>query len=321
MPSCRNGQAVAEQRLVDRDLLEALLVHEVELLALLVEELVLLLVEAHALDRLDRAEALVELGAVDQVLELDLLVGRPLAGLDVLGPDHAPQPVLVLEHVARADLVGADLHDLDPKLRNAAAPALSAPAIVAHEWPRTPARRRRPGGCQTSSRTPMKSAPARAAAPQPAASNAPSARHGSTNSSFHQATSSTSGGRGGAVRPRRTRYSRRRRRRQASRRGASGRRTRPRIRSGPSARAGRAHPGRVARDGRRRRRSRKRQVDVVLDQERDAKPAQICRSSGASCAILRPSLAPGAAEMRRRRPPRAPPRAPARSAPGRAPAG
>ena len=108
-------QAVAEQALPDRDLLEGLLVHEMKLRVLLVEELVLLLVQAHALDRLDRAEALVELGAVDQILELDLLVGGALAGLDVLGPDHAPQPVPVLEHVARANVVGADLHDLNSK--------------------------------------------------------------------------------------------------------------------------------------------------------------------------------------------------------------
>ena len=110
MPSWRNGRLSPSSAWSIVDLLEALLVHQVELAALLVEELVLFLLEANALDRLGGAEALVQLGAVDQVLELDLLIGGALARLDVLGPGHHPDPILVLEHVARADLVAVDLH-------------------------------------------------------------------------------------------------------------------------------------------------------------------------------------------------------------------
>ena len=43
------------------------------------------------LDRLGRAEALVELGAVDEVLQLDLVVGAALAGLHAVGLHRQPR--------------------------------------------------------------------------------------------------------------------------------------------------------------------------------------------------------------------------------------
>src|SRR5690606_5109868 len=57
-----------------------------------------------------RAEALVEFGAVDEILELDLGEGAALAGLHVLRLDRSPQAALVLDDVARANLVAVDLH-------------------------------------------------------------------------------------------------------------------------------------------------------------------------------------------------------------------
>ena len=103
-------QAVGEQILIDRRLLEGLLVHQVELAARPRRGTGTLLLEANALDRLGGAEALVQLGAVDQIPELDLLIGGALARLHVLGSDHHPETIPVLEHVAGADRVAVDLH-------------------------------------------------------------------------------------------------------------------------------------------------------------------------------------------------------------------
>src|SRR3546814_18351005 len=77
----------------------------------LVEILVVLLIEAHALDVLAGAEALVQLGAVADVLQLALQVGAALAGLGVLDLHSAPQAALVFDDVARADRVAVDLHE------------------------------------------------------------------------------------------------------------------------------------------------------------------------------------------------------------------
>src|SRR3546814_17670266 len=86
-----------------------LIVHEGQHVAFDVEILVVLLVEAHALDVLAGAEALVQLGAVADVLQLALQVGAALAGLGVLDSHRAPQPALVLDDVAGADRVAVDI--------------------------------------------------------------------------------------------------------------------------------------------------------------------------------------------------------------------
>ena len=82
------------------------------MVAVHIEELHLLLVEAHALHRLLRAEALVELGAAAQVAHLDLGERAALAGLDQLAPEHDPQLALMFEDEARLDVDGIDLHAL-----------------------------------------------------------------------------------------------------------------------------------------------------------------------------------------------------------------
>ena len=67
------GGAIAHEVLGQFQLLVGLGVHEHQRLALLVEEGEVLLLQPHLLHRLGGAEALVELGAVDEVLQLDLV--------------------------------------------------------------------------------------------------------------------------------------------------------------------------------------------------------------------------------------------------------
>ena len=102
--------ALADQVAREAGLLVGVLIHEVEQIAVLVEVLVALLIEADALHVLGRPEALVELGPVAQVLELDLEVGAALAGLGVLNFHRDPEAIQVLDHHAGADGVAVDLH-------------------------------------------------------------------------------------------------------------------------------------------------------------------------------------------------------------------
>ena len=60
------------------DLLVAVGVHEYELFGLPIEELEILALDMRLFDAFVGAEALVELAPVHQVLQLDLIVGRPL---------------------------------------------------------------------------------------------------------------------------------------------------------------------------------------------------------------------------------------------------
>src|SRR5204863_3161027 len=84
-------------------------VHEHELIALLVEKLKLPALDLGFLDPVAAAEALVELAAVEDVLQLDLVVGRPLAGLHRSGLDRGPERAVVLDHHAGPDIAAADL--------------------------------------------------------------------------------------------------------------------------------------------------------------------------------------------------------------------
>ena len=102
--------SLADQIAREAGLLVGVLIHEVEQPAVFVEVLELLLVEAGALDVLGRPEALVQLGPVAQVLELDLEVGAALAGLGVLNFHRDPEAILMLDHHAGADGVAVDLH-------------------------------------------------------------------------------------------------------------------------------------------------------------------------------------------------------------------
>ena len=123
----QEGGALADEILLQFELLVAFRVHEHQRVALLVEEGEILLLEADLLDRLGRAEALVELGAVDQVLQLDLVVGAALAGLDRVGPDRHPEAAIVLDDVAGTDFVAVDLGHVCFSGRDVRRTAISAP--------------------------------------------------------------------------------------------------------------------------------------------------------------------------------------------------
>ncbi len=99
---------LADELLGKLDLVEGLDVHEDEGVAVLVEELKILLIEIDGLDAVAAAKALVELGAIHDVFEFDLIVRAALAGLHGLGFDGHPQLALMIDHGARADFVSAD---------------------------------------------------------------------------------------------------------------------------------------------------------------------------------------------------------------------
>jgi len=101
---------IADQVARHADLLEAVIVHEGRLVALHIEELHVLLVEADALDGLLGAKALVELGAAAQVAQLHLGERTSLPRLDQLALQHEPEFVLVFEDVARLKVDGVDFH-------------------------------------------------------------------------------------------------------------------------------------------------------------------------------------------------------------------
>ncbi len=109
MPSCRNAARSPTKSSCQFDLLVGRGVHEHELVALLVEELELPSLDLGLLDPVGGAEALVELAAVEQVLQLDLVVGRALAGLHRAGLDRGPERAVVLDHHAGPDVAAADL--------------------------------------------------------------------------------------------------------------------------------------------------------------------------------------------------------------------
>ena len=110
MPSCRNGRASPSRSEGKVDLLVSVLVHEHQHVAVLVEELEILGVEPHLLDRVGAAEADVGLAAVLQVLHLDLHVGPALARLGMLDLGDLPDAAFVFENIAGTDVHAADLH-------------------------------------------------------------------------------------------------------------------------------------------------------------------------------------------------------------------
>ena len=71
----------------------------------------ILLLKAHALDRIGRTEPFIELAPIDQVLQLDLSKGAALAGLDVGGLNRDPQAAVMGDDVTGFDGVAVDLHD------------------------------------------------------------------------------------------------------------------------------------------------------------------------------------------------------------------
>ena len=88
---------VAEHLAREADLLEGLVVHEVVHVAVTVEELHLRLVEDGPLHHVDRSEAVLADRTVLQVADLGLNQPAQVAGGLVLGLDHTPQVVVVLD--------------------------------------------------------------------------------------------------------------------------------------------------------------------------------------------------------------------------------
>ncbi len=93
------------------DLLVILVVHEVEAVAVRIEEVVLLVLDEGALDLLGGLEAVGHLDAVGEAAHVDLRRRRALAGKEALGgQDDAEMAVLALDDVALANRAGDDFH-------------------------------------------------------------------------------------------------------------------------------------------------------------------------------------------------------------------
>ncbi len=105
----QEGAAVAQQVGGQFDLLEALAVHEGQHAVGFKEELLVLAFQPDLIDLVLRAETLVQLAAVAEVLQLHLGKGTALAGLHDIDLHRDPQPAVMLQHVAGPDFVAIDL--------------------------------------------------------------------------------------------------------------------------------------------------------------------------------------------------------------------
>src|SRR4029079_7086178 len=119
-PVLQEGGAVADEVLAKLDLLEVRRVHEYELLGLAIKALELPPLERGLLDAVAAAEALVELAAIEEVFELDLIIGGAFAGFHRAGLDRGPERAVMLDDHAWSDVAAADLgHDRQmPRRRN-----------------------------------------------------------------------------------------------------------------------------------------------------------------------------------------------------------
>ena len=104
------GGAVADDVLRHRDLVEIFHVHEMEAVAIAVEELVFPVLDVGALDLLGGPVALRGLHAVADAAHVDLRGRRALAGMEVFGAQDDVELVVDLENVAFADGAGDDFH-------------------------------------------------------------------------------------------------------------------------------------------------------------------------------------------------------------------
>ena len=102
-------RGIADDVLGNRDLLEALGLHEIVAHLVFVEVVVLFLVEIGALDLIGRAVALADLHAVGDAAHVELGDGRALAGMDVLGVDDDGELAVEIEHIALAHRRGDHL--------------------------------------------------------------------------------------------------------------------------------------------------------------------------------------------------------------------
>ena len=105
----QEGCLVAHEIRLEFDLLEGFGIHEGERFAVGVEELEVLLLEMDLVEGFAGAEALVEFGAGQDVLELDLVIGAALPRLHDLVLHRHPQRALIFEHHAGSDFIACDL--------------------------------------------------------------------------------------------------------------------------------------------------------------------------------------------------------------------
>ena len=103
MPSCRIGPWSPRCPRSTDDLIVALRVHEVEALAVLVEEGVLAVLHEGALDLLGGAVALGDLHAVGDAAHVELGHRRALAGMDVLRRQDDIELAVEIDDVALAE--------------------------------------------------------------------------------------------------------------------------------------------------------------------------------------------------------------------------
>src|SRR6185295_10525740 len=79
------------------------------------QELKILSLYTSILNLLVRGKAVIQFAPIDDVLELDLIVGGALAGLHGHGFDRDPERVFILDHHARTDFITIDLHEQSSK--------------------------------------------------------------------------------------------------------------------------------------------------------------------------------------------------------------
>jgi len=101
--------ALADEILGQFDLFVAVQVHEHEALALTIKELKIAPLEMGFFHPFVGAEAMVELAPVDQIFQLDLILGWSLAGFDRHGLDRDPERAEVLDHHAGTDFAAVEL--------------------------------------------------------------------------------------------------------------------------------------------------------------------------------------------------------------------
>ena len=95
-------------------LLKALVIHEVEAFAVLIEEGEVAIFHESALDLFGRLVAVRRLHAIGQAAHVDLGRGRALAGMEAFGgQNNIELSVLALDNIALADRTGDDFHGND----------------------------------------------------------------------------------------------------------------------------------------------------------------------------------------------------------------
>src|SRR5579862_1413788 len=104
------GGLVADDVGLERDLVVALHIHEVEALAVLVHELVLAVLDEGALDLVGGLEPHRHLHAVGNAAHVHLGHRGALAGVDVLGGDNDPELAVDFDDIAFTQRTGDDSH-------------------------------------------------------------------------------------------------------------------------------------------------------------------------------------------------------------------